>query len=264
MRRGELFWGSILILFGGLLLMKELGLRLPGVGDPVDYFWPLALILLGIWVLVGVVLAPARAAGEAVAIDLQAARLAAIHMEHGAGGLKLRSGAEAGKLLSGTFGSGLEYNTRLTGDKLEAELKMPPVFLPFTWKPNLDWNIALTREVPLSLVIKSGASRAELDLTDLKVNRLDLDTGASSTRILLPAQAGECTVDIDAGAASLEIRVPQGVAARIRIEEALAALEIDPSRFLRSEGGYESADYAAASNRVDIKIDAGVGRISIQ
>lgn len=264
MRRGELFWGSILILFGGLLLARQLGISMPGGEDPLAFFWPLALIFAGLWVLAGIFLFHRHAADEHISLDLQGAREAAIRMDHGAGRLMVKSGAGPGQLLTGTFGSGLEQETRLSGEKLEARLKMPAIFFPFGWKPNLDWDLALTRDIPLSLHVNSGASRMEFDLTELQVTFLDLDTGASSTRLLLPSQAGATLVEIEAGAASVEIQVPQGVAARIRIKDGISAVDIDQARFPRLEGLYQSSDYPSAANRVDINIDAGVGRISIQ
>jgi hypothetical protein len=47
MRRGNLFWGILLILLGGLFLLKANGV----ISDVMGWFWPLGLILLGIWML---------------------------------------------------------------------------------------------------------------------------------------------------------------------------------------------------------------------
>lgn len=44
-RRNGLFWGSILILAGVLLLLNNLGY----LGGFWRFFWPLLLILLGLW-----------------------------------------------------------------------------------------------------------------------------------------------------------------------------------------------------------------------
>ena len=126
-----------------------------------------------------------------------------------------------------------------------------------------DWNVGLTAEVPLDLKVDAGASRAVLDLSELRVRSLELQTGASETRILLPRAAGTTTVRAQAGAASLTIEVPNGVAARIRTRMALGSAQIDQSRFPASSGGYESTDYATSANRVDIDIGGGVGSVRI-
>ena len=126
-----------------------------------------------------------------------------------------------------------------------------------------DWNVGLTAEVPLDLKVDAGASRAVLDLHDLRVRLLELQTGASETRILLPRAAGATTVRAQAGAAALTIEVPDGVAARIRTRMALGSAQIDPTRFPASSGGYESPDYATAANRADIDVGGGVGSLRI-
>ena len=111
--------------------------------------------------------------------------------------------------------------------------------------------------------MNGGASRAVLDVRDLRVRSLELQTGASETRVLLPRAAGATTVRAQAGAASLTFEVPQGVAARIRSRMALGSAQIDQARFPPSSGGYESPDYATAANRVEITIEGGLGSVRV-
>jgi len=59
-------------------------------------------------------------------------------------------------------------------------------------------------------------------------------------------------------------KVPPGVAARLRVKSGLAAVNVNPNRFPRQEGGlYQSNDYTTATNRADITIDTGVGAIEV-
>ena len=94
---------------------------------------------------------------------------------------------------------------------------------------------------------------------------LDIDTGASSTEVTLPANAGNTLVDIDSGAASVKVSIPTGVAARIRVKSGIASVNVDSNRFPRQDGGlYQSADYPTAANRADITIDTGVGSVDVK
>jgi hypothetical protein len=54
MKRGQLIWGFILLLVGGLMLANEMGIRLPNGTSPMELFWPIALLGAGAWVLAGV------------------------------------------------------------------------------------------------------------------------------------------------------------------------------------------------------------------
>jgi len=60
------------------------------------------------------------------------------------------------------------------------------------------------------------------------------------------------------------MRVPSGVAARIRASGGLAEIHVDRGRFPRAGGVYQSADYDTAPNRVDIDVEAGVGSVNIR
>jgi hypothetical protein len=140
------------------------------------------------------------------------------------------------------------------------------VILPWNWGrwAGFEWTFSLTGEIPLELDVDTGASEASLDLEDLKVTDLRLDTGASSTEITLPAKASFTKVEIDAGVASVRIQIPSGVAARIKTEGGLVGVDVDQSRFPREGGLYQSVDYETAKNKADIDIDIGAGSISVR
>ncbi len=259
-RRGNLFWGSVLIILAGLLLLKQMGVI---VGDIFGYFWPLLIIAFGVWLIVGFFARNQPVEGEQVSIPLEGAASAYVKLDHGAGRLTLRSGAGSGEIVNGTFGNGLSYKSHVEGGRMEVKLRTSQQ--AWAWWPgeSLDWDIRLNRDIPLSLKIDSGASASILDLSDLKVTDVDIDTGASSTERTLPANAGNTHVDIDTGASSLKVNIPSGVAASIRVKSGIASVNVNP-RFSRLDGGlYQSTDYSTAANRVDMTIDAGVGSIEV-
>jgi hypothetical protein len=263
-RRDYLFWGTVLILLGGLMFLNTADIRLPGGVNPMQLFWPSVLILLGGWIMFGYFLR-GNVEEEQVSIDLQGASQALLKLSHGAGRIVVGAGALPGQLLTGTFAGGIKQSVNRSGDRLDAHVEARPfVFPPFFggWQ-GLEWNFNLTREVPLILRVETGASQTEFDLRDVKVTDLKVSTGASKTDITLPANAGETTVKVELGAASLDMVVPDGVAARIRAEQGVSAIEVDTVRFPYSNGIYESADYSSAQNKVDIMIQAGVGRVAV-
>jgi hypothetical protein len=259
-RRGSLFWGSVLIILAALLLLKQLQI----INDVLGFFWPLLVIALGIWMIVGFYARHKPVDGQLVSIPLEGASSASIKLDHGAGRLELHSGARSGEILNGHFGNGLDYKSHLDGDRLEIRMRSPRQV--WAWWPgeSLDWEVFLNPSIPVSLKLDSGASSSILDLGDLKVTDLNIDTGASKTELTLPANAGSTHVDIDTGASSLKVNVPAGVSASIRVKSGIASVAIN-ARFPRLDGGlYQSPDYGTASNRVDMIIDAGVGSIEIE
>jgi hypothetical protein len=233
------------------------------VGDIFGYFWPLLIIAFGIWLIVGFFARHQPVEGEQASIPLEGATSAYVKLDHGVGRLTLRSGAGSDELLNGKFGNGLSYKSRVEAGRLEVKLRTS--HQAWAWWPgeSLDWDIHLNRDIPLGLKIDSGASASILDLSDLRVTDLDIDTGASSTELTLPANAVNTHVDIDTGASSLKVSIPSGVAASIRVKSGIASVNVNP-RFPRLDGGlYQSTDYGTAANRVDMTIDAGVGSIEV-
>jgi hypothetical protein len=263
MRRSSLFWGAILILLGGLLLLKSLGLL--GNVDIWGLLWPTFLILMGLRILLGRFWRTS-ARSEHANIPLEGAAQARVRLQHGAGRMTLRSGANATDLLEGDFGGGLDVMTKHSGDQLTTSLSLPSQNFPFVWEPGytLDWSINFNRDIPFALEVNTGASESRIDLNDLKVTELHLQTGASSTDITLPANAGFTRVSIESGAASVNIRIPQGVAARIRSQSGLAAVTVDSNRFPRIGDSNQSLDYDTAANKAEIHIQTGVGAVDVR
>jgi hypothetical protein len=143
----------------------------------------------------------------------------------------------------------------------------PPVVLgPWPLGPgsHRQWDLRLAPSLPLSLTVKNGASDTRLDLRDLHVTHLRIESGASSTDVVLPAHAGYTEVRGSSGAASLTLRVPEGVAARIRTSGGLSSTTVDQARFPRRGNVYESPDYETAEHRVDVRLDMGVGSIDVR
>jgi len=82
--------------------------------------------------------------------------------------------------------------------------------------------------------------------------------------VTLPAAGGHSTVEIQAKAAFVVLRVPDGVAATISAAGSGAgSIDIDDARFPPHEGGYRSPGYESAANRVDIRADVPAGSLTV-
>lgn len=252
MRNGSLFWGSVLILAGLLYLF-----------DGMQYFWPILLIGVGGWIVAGALLRGTATKNKQVAVDLQGAREMSLKVSHGAGQLRIGPGASMGRALEGECADNVSVQSRLAGDRLQVHVTGDMVVIPFIWNSRgLDWDLRLSNEIPLSLELETGANQSTVDLSGLRVTALKLQTGASSTDVTLPA-SGVITAEVQMGAAELKLRIPQGLAARIHSKSGLAEISVDTSRFPRVNGGYESSDFGTSANRVDLMIEAGMGKVSV-
>ncbi len=260
----RLFWGVILVVIGILFLLDNLGVLAPLRISAGQLIFSLALIGFGGWILWASTHSRSDFVTEELSIPLEAEE-AHIKIDFGAGKLIVRGTTPGGTLLSGTF-DGIEHQVTREGGVQRVRLESPPLSYPhWNFGPGYHrlWSMALTDAVPLALTVKTGACDTRLDLSDLRVTQLKVETGASSTHIITPAHAGYTEIRGSGGAASLSIEIPEGVAARIRTGGALASISIDRQRFPSVEGEYRSPNYETASNKVDIKLEMGVGSFSI-
>jgi hypothetical protein len=252
---GPIVWTII----GLVLLQSTTGNLGQGPIELIEEWWPWLAVGLGAWYIVGSVVPRGPGLTEVLAIPLEVATESAVRIRFGAGELATRTAAP-GQLVDGSFLGGVTYRQSGPGSvELEQDTTHGWPWLDRGFK----WTVGLTAEVPLDLRLDVGASRNVLDLRDLRVRSLELHTGASDTRILLPRAAGATSVRAEAGAASLVLEVPNGVAARIRTRVVLGSVQVDQSRFPPVSGGYESPDYATAANRVDVDVQGGVGSLRV-
>jgi len=255
-------WGILLLLAGLLLLADNFGLL------PVSAWallFPLALIVLGVGAVWGATRKPRGA--DTLSLPSAGVTNARIRFSFGGGRFLLSDGSAPGSLLSGTFGGGVEHAEHSSGGTLDADLKLPidPTrwSIPVSGSP-FEWNVRLAAGVPLALRVEGGASETKMDLTRLLVTALDIRTGASSTEVRLPAAAGYTRGEVHAGAASVVLSVPEGVAARVSGTAGLGAIEVSTGRFPKVGNAWESPGYASAANRIEIVADVGVGEVRVQ
>lgn len=264
MKRDAIFWACGLIVAGVLLLLSNMNLLPFPVWNVIG---PVALIAVGAWVVYGAAFGWRAAGARPLAVPMEPSQSAEVAISHGAGELDVSGGAGLGELVAGSFGGGVAWSSAMDGACQRVKLKTPWTgFAPWEWlaRGARRWSVSLSSGVPLALKIEAGASRSRIDLSGLKLTGLDLALGASSAEVRLPAGLGHTRVKIEAGAASVHLRIPPEAAARIHWEGGLATLDIDHRRFARSHRTYETAGYAQAADRLEIDIEAGVGTVTVQ
>jgi hypothetical protein len=263
MLRGRAFWGSLFILAGGLFLLNNLGLLPVSLGG---LFWPLMLVLVGLWVLLRGSLGGTRLESESVSLARENETAVRLRLQHGAGRISIRGGAGAAELLRGEFTGGVDQSVRRQGSTAEVRLSVPStrwLDMPFASAGGIEWQIELAEQLDYEIEMETGAGENLLNLKSLKVRDLHLKTGASSTVVHLPERVEQGSVKVEAGMASVELHVPESVAARITSESGLAEVDVNPGRFPRSGSAYESPDFAQAERKLEIHLQTGLASTKV-
>lgn len=252
-----IWWPAAVIGVGALLLASTTG-TIPLTLPELITWWPVLVIGVGAWFLIGALLIRPTQRAETLTVPLAGASEGDVRISFGGGELVVGPAAP-GALVSGRFDGGVIHRTSGPG---RVELKPYIGGWPIWWDRPLRWQLGLTDAIPVDLRLDSGANRSTVDLVSLRIRHLELHTGASETRVRLPA-SGVTSVHVEAGVASVTLEVPRGVAARIRSRVALGSTSVDETRFPRTFDSWQSPDYATASNRVDIHFEGGLGSLKV-
>ena len=291
-RRGGLIFPILLVIVGVVLLLQTTGVLPWSLWSTLWRFWPVLVILAGLsivlrnapaWVMPSIaLLALAGVVGAAVAIEwpftkpttytssftepLGGLERARVEVDFGAGKLSVGSLPESSEnLAEGQFGGARKVNATLDRRGSEATLKLSRTSRAFFWgSVEEEWDIQLSPRVAIGLDVDTGASDVELDLTDLQVDKFSLDIGAARARVRFPRAAGTTDAHVKAGAADLELVVPEGVAARISIEGALSRVDVDETRFPKKGDRHESVGFDEAQNKLTLEIDSGAANITVR
>jgi hypothetical protein len=149
----------------GAVLLRDVGVLPPGLSP-----WPVVLIAAGVAVLLAAASEARAPVATAESIPLNGATQVRGAMRHGAGRLPVGTHGPAGVLLEGTFSGGVERAARGDGPAWRStSASGRPVPRGWRWGRGLDRAVALNREVPLSLDLRTGASSARLELEALRV-----------------------------------------------------------------------------------------------
>ncbi len=111
--------------------------------------------------------------------------------------------------------------------------------------------------------IDVGAAHFDLDLSPLKVEKVDIDGGASAVELKLGDRHEKTLVNIDAGASDIHIRVPENVACEVRTQTILSGKELDGFNKI-DRGLYQSPNFSESANQILIEIDAAVSGVTVE
>lgn len=154
----------------------------------------------------------------------------------------------------------VELDTRFTG----------PWFGPFGFSGQATerWDVRLSPEVPLDLVLDTGSGPCDLDLAGLEISGLTLDAGSGPVDLALPG-ASTFEADIEGGSGPLTIALPEGVGAQVILDSGSGPFDLTSRlRLVRGErdddGTWETDNFDTAEYRIELNIDQGSGPLTIR
>lgn len=295
MKPGRVFWGVFFAALGLLLLATRFGF-FSFVWSDLWRFWPLVLILIGGALLLkgsrysmlmlglgGAVLAvllvsvlsfswldgnwdEARESREqtfTIAHDPGVSH-ASLVFQGGAGTFGIQGGGQA--LFDATTHSSIgEYSFSVDSTGEGREIRLAFNGSHHGWnlgRFDNEAHITLHPEPAWDLDLGLGAARLDLDLSTLVVERLRLKNGASTTKVRLGDRGKDTRVDIEAGASTIRVEVPESAGCELQVEGALTSRRF-PGFEKMDDGEYRTENYSTAERKISIAVHAGVSSIRV-
>jgi len=294
--RPSLFWPLLLIGLGLLLGLQTLHLLPASLWLALAQLWPVLLVLLGLDLLMGPRSARATAALVAAGALLVAGSLtwAAVRasqappgstetliqtvngadrleadLEFHTGQLNLSALGPSDHLLEGSAQSGpaetVQQSYSVSGGvgRLALAQHLDPLLAPFLARraPSAQWQVLLTRNLPLALTVDTGDGAAALDFNQLHLTDLDLTTGLGETRVTFaPGQAA--TASLHSGLGAVRINLPAGFPVRLRVSSGAAQVSL-AAGLTRAGDFMVGPGFDPARPFLDLELDAGLGGVTV-
>lgn len=291
-RGGSLVVPIILIVLGVLFLLDNLNITSGIDWGSIWKLWPIILIAMGLEIILGrrisfgaivLVIIVAIIAGAAAwwSVVVGGERT----MEHftwsetgverveakldiGIGRLQLNGYSDMADLMVADLdlapGDKVGHGLKVDDDVAQGWISSGDEFFAL---PNIlggnasKWDLLLNSRVRWEMEINSGVGDVRLDLSDLIVSDLRLDAGIGSVQVTLPRR-GSVEARIDNGVGDVRVTIPAGAQARIQVDRGIGSLRVG-SRFKRRGDYYETEGYSGAESHIDLKIDSGIGTVTL-
>jgi len=287
MKAGRIFTGLLIVALGVVLLLNTYGILTWSVWYQVGKFWPVLLIICGILIFFDKSLLPmgiiililgigfssvvpiATDSKVTSGIDQHSWKVesnithAELKCEFGAGNLKVKdSSLNTVEFELKYVGSAPSVKHQVKGAKAYYTIR-PGNHFPFNLDGSGEWNLFLAPDIIWELGLDVGASSTELDLSQLKLKKLEVDAGASDLSLHLGAHGLETLVNIDAGASNIKIVVPKDVRLQIELDGGLSSSNLEAAGLVRSGDYYVTPDSVSSDSLVKVNLEAGVSNLEL-
>lgn len=202
---------------------------------------------------------------ETQSVDLGSASTARVQIEFPAGELKVEGGANS--LMDASF----RYNVDNWQPQVKYSENGAQAELVVSRQPGADktvvksglineWEIQLSENVPMDLVILTAAGNSQLELGRLDLSSLTIETGTGATNVNLDgAWQHDVNVTIRGTVVDLTVNLPAEMGVRVGMETGLA--KVTANGLIEDNNGYINQAFGTAPYTLTLKLETAMGSI---
>jgi len=123
-------------------------------------------------------------------------------------------------------------------------------------------DIKLTDRLPWDLDFDIGAAEITLDLREYRVDTVNIDAGASSINFKIGEKNPTTRMIFNAGAASITVEIPKASGCQVISESFMVSKNFE-GLDKKSDGHYETPNFATSKNKIYITVKTALSKITI-
>ncbi|WP_425808177.1 LiaF domain-containing protein [Desulfitobacterium sp. Sab5] len=127
--------------------------------------------------------------------------------------------------------------------------------MDLTLNPQVDYG---------KMQINAGAFNGVMNLSELRVNNLDINCGASQLELDLGDTGGPTQAEINAGASKIKLVVPEQVGVKIKLSGFTSSTNFAGDGLVLNDKEWVSSNYDTAKTKVDMAISVAAGKIDLE
>ncbi len=297
-KSGQLFWGFLFLTVGVLFLLEKNDFYLAIPSEIITY-WPLLIILWGVAIIVkGTILKPIVSVISAVFLGLflfgsifgdsylndnnedieqeittatffedyrDSIEYATLSLRTGASKIKISGTTD--KLISGSssgISNSFNFKTRYRDNSARIVLRhIKDDFNLFDNDSHRKLDFSLNENPVWNIDLEVGAATMKMDLSNYKVSKFNIKTGATTTDLKFGDREETIKVNIKMGAATMKISIPKESACQIKGDMVMVAKDLDGFENIGKKR-YQTENFNSANNRIYINFDGGVSTLKVK
>ncbi|WP_432408588.1 LiaI-LiaF-like domain-containing protein [Wukongibacter sp. M2B1] len=285
--------GLILVFIGLFLLMTNLGIISWSLLDVMFSLWPIALIVIGINVIFrdrktikyltwGIFFIMIIVFGFYQQYKFGDARLinkdsdivienrvettnGKLNLQLGSGEIRMDSTDD--NLISANIPKArVDKDVRFTNDntKVNIDIEQKSDFFQIGNRKSHVYKFSLKDDLLWDIDIDIGAIDGTMDFSNIRLEKLDIDMGASDLNLIFGDKVDHTIVNIDGGVSDLQITIPENLGVRIDMDSFINDTNINRLGWRKGDDYYFSPNYEVAEKKLDIDIDMAIGDFNIK
>lgn len=289
----------ILIGIGVLFLLANLGI-LSGIGR----LWPLVLVAVGVWMLMGRG-QKSTIQREHFSAPVGGAASARVKLALPVGEATVTGLDDASTLIDAdmVFVGEMNFVAQGETEKFVSLSQTRDSWVNWMNPSNWNWNprenhrsiIRLNTSVPTDLDIQGGVGESNVDLSRLNLRSLSVSSGLGELDLTLPPSSEPLDAQIQVGVGELDLTIPTGAAVNARIKGGVGETKIslpadaavrveassgvgdvkissrlqrvsgDDGNFgLGKKGVWETPNFSSAARQIVIHYEGGIGELKVR